>query len=58
MSMVAPDRRVCCDDVRGAFCDRVSFFRDWVAFARATDGRADVIGLDAEEAMALAIRRN
>ncbi len=58
MSMVAPERQACRDDLRGAFCNRVSFFRDRNAFARATDGRADVAALDVEEALSLACRRN
>ena len=58
MSMVAPDREACCGDLRGAFCNRVSFFADAEAFARATAGLADVIALNAEEAMGLALRRN
>ena len=58
MSMVAPERQACRDDLRGAFCNRVSFFRDRNVFARATDGRADVAALDVEEALSLACRRN
>ena len=58
MSLVAPNRQACCDNLRIAFCDRVSFYRDDEAFTRAIDGHTNVIGLDAEEAMALALRRN
>ncbi len=58
MSIIAPDRAACCENLRGAFCNHVnlfvgeSAFRDWAA------GRRDVGHVSLEEAHELALLRN
>lgn len=56
MSIAAPDKAACCNDLRGAFCDHVNFFADETAFERWNKGGGACVTLD--DAFALAMRRN
>jgi alkylmercury lyase len=58
MSIVAPDRKACCDNLRKAFCDRVNLFRDVSAFATWSRGREGVECVTLDEAQLFARRRN
>ena len=58
MSILAPDRKACCTDLRTAFCDRVNLFRDRQAFATWARDRADVGCVSLSEAQLLARQRN
>ena len=58
MSIVAPDRDACCDNLRGAFCDRVSLFRDRDAFEAWSRDRKDVACVSVSDAHRFARHRN
>lgn len=58
MSIIAPDHKACCSDLRGAFCNHVNFFSDQSAYSQWNKGSnaGDAVSLD--DAFALAMRRN
>ena len=58
MSIVGPDRKACCDNLRKAFCDKVNLFRDSPTFAAWSRGREDIGCVTLEEAQLFARRRN
>lgn len=58
MSIVAPDKESCCENLRGAFCDHVNFFADEAAFRDWAGDRPDVAAVSLEEAHELARQRN
>jgi len=57
MSIVAPDSKACCDNLRTAFCDHVNLFKDEQAFATWSRGRRDVGCVTLQEAQLFARRR-
>jgi|TARA_B100000315_G_scaffold234986_1_gene249481 alkylmercury lyase len=58
MSIVAPDRAACCDDLRGVFCNHVNLFVDAAAFRTWAGDRDDVGLVTLNEAYQLARQRN
>ena len=58
MSIVAPDREACRDDLRGAFCNHVNLFVDADAFRAWAGDRDDVGYVTLNEAHQLARQRN
>jgi hypothetical protein len=58
MSIGAPDRAACCDNLRGAFCNHVNFFVDETAFRDWAADRSGVASVSLPEAHDLARRRN
>ena len=58
MSIVTPDYKACCDDLRKAFCDRVNLFRDEQAFKTWSQDRRDVGHVPLQEAQLFARQRN
>ncbi|HKX08386.1 MAG TPA: organomercurial lyase [Stellaceae bacterium] len=58
MSIVAPDRQACCDNLRKAFCNHVSLFRDSDAFVAWSRGREGMGSVTLSEAQLMARQRN
>ena len=58
MTIVAPDRAACCENLRGAFCNHVNLFVDERAFRDWAADRSDVAHVSLEEAHELALQRN
>lgn len=58
MSIVSPDVKACCDDLREAFCDHVNLFKDERTFLVWSRNRQDVGCVTLEEAQLFARRRN
>jgi hypothetical protein len=58
MSIVTPDDKACCDNLRTAFCDHVNLFRDEQTFRTWSQGRYDVGCVTLQEAQLFARRRN
>jgi alkylmercury lyase len=58
MSIVTPDRKACCDNLRRAFCDQVNLFLDHQTFIGWSRGREGAGCLTLEEAQLFARRRN
>lgn len=58
MSIVTPDDKACCDNLRTAFCDHVNLFRDEQTFRTGSQGRHDVGCVTLQEAQLFARRRN
>ena len=58
MSIVAPSRDACCDNLRGAFCDHVNFFADETAYQEWAADKTDVTSVSLNEAHKLAHLRN
>jgi len=58
MSIVAPDRDACCDNLRGAFCNHVNFFVNEDAFRVWAVDRTDITYVSLNEAHGLAMQRN
>ena len=58
MSVIAPDRDACCENLRGSFCNHVNMFVDERAFRDWAAGRPDVAHVPLEEAHELALQRN
>ena len=58
MSIVTPDNKACCDNLRTAFCDHVNLFKDEETFRTWSQGRHDVGCVTLQEAQFFAQRRN
>lgn len=58
MSIVAPDDKACCDNLRTAFCDHVNLFKNEQTFRTWSQGRHDVGCVTLQEAQRFARRRN
>lgn len=58
MSIVTPDDKACCENLRTAFCDHVNLFRDKQTFRLWSQGRHDVGCVTLQEAQLFARRRN
>lgn len=58
MSIVAPGKAACCENLRGAFCNHVNFFVDEIAFRDWSGGRTDVNCVSLDVAYGLARQRN
>ncbi|MGH7124555.1 MAG: organomercurial lyase, partial [Stellaceae bacterium] len=58
MSIMAPDHKACCDNLRRAFCDKVNLFRDSDTFIAWSRGREDMVSLPLSEAQLFARQRN
>jgi len=58
VSIVTPDTKACCDNLRKAFCDHVSLFRDEQSFKAWSKGRRDVGYVTLAEAQVFARQRN
>jgi alkylmercury lyase len=58
MSILAPDRNACCANLRAAFCDHVSLFRDRRAFEAWPGRREGMECVDLTEAQLFARQRN
>lgn len=58
MSIVAPDKESCCENLRGAFCNHVNFFVDENAFRAWAAGRPEVGHVSLKAAHGLAQQRN
>ena len=58
MSIVTPDSSACCDNLRRAFCDHVSLFKDEQTFKAWSQGRLDVGSVTLQEAQLFARQRN
>lgn len=58
MSIVSPDIKACCDNLRKAFCDHVNLFKDERTFRIWSRNRQDVGCLTLEEAQLFARERN
>jgi alkylmercury lyase len=58
MSIVTPDSRACCDNLRKAFCDHVNLFRDEETFGAWSQGRQNVGYVTLQEAQVFARQRN
>lgn len=58
MSIVAPDRDSCCENLRGAFCNHVNFFVGVEAFRTWAAGSPEVGHVTLDQAHALGRQRN
>jgi alkylmercury lyase len=58
MSIIAPDREACCDNLRRAFCNQVNLFKDSHAFVTWPQRREHMECVTLEEAQLLARQRN
>lgn len=58
MSIISPDIKACCDNLREAFCDHVNLFKDERTFRVWSQNRQDVGCVTLEEAQLFARRRN
>jgi len=58
MSIVAPNKESCRENLRGAFCNHVNFFADENTFRDWRGDRPDVAHVSLEEAQELARQRN
>ena len=58
MSIVAPSKTACCENLRGAFCNHVNFFVDEITFRGWSDSGTDVDCVSLEVAYGLARQRN
>lgn len=58
MSIVAPDKVSCCENLRSAFCNHVNFFIDETVCGAWIDGRQEIGHVSLEEAHGLALLRN
>jgi alkylmercury lyase len=58
LSIVTPDTKSCCDNLRQAFCDHVNLFRDEQAFMTWSEDRRGVGCVTLEEAQIFARQRN
>lgn len=58
MSIVSPDIKACCDNLRKAFCDHVNLFKDERTFLAWSQNRQDVGCVTLEDAQLFARRRN
>lgn len=58
LSIVSPDIKACCDDLRGAFCNQVNLFINESAFHSWPEKRADSFCVDLTKASQFARQRN
>ncbi len=58
MSLAKTDTEACCQDLRGAFCDRVNMFASQAAFDHWSSTRPDAISVSLPQAFELAQQRN
>jgi alkylmercury lyase len=58
MSIVTPDSKACCDNLRKAFCDHVNLFKDEQTFVASPRGRQGVGYVTLQEAQLFARHRN
>lgn len=58
MSIVSPDIKACCDNLRKAFCDHVNLFKDERTFRAWAQNRQDVGCVTLEDAQLFARQRN
>jgi alkylmercury lyase len=58
VSIVTPDTKACCDNLRKAFCDHVNLFKDEQAFRAWSRDRREVGCVTLEEAQIFARQRN
>jgi alkylmercury lyase len=58
MSIVTPDSRACCDNLRTAFCDHVNLFKDEQTFMAWSRGRRGVGSVTLQQAQMFARQRN
>jgi hypothetical protein len=58
MSIVAPDSKSCCDNLRKAYCEHVNLFKDEQTFSAWAQDRPDVGCVTLRDAQLYARRRN
>jgi hypothetical protein len=58
MSIVTPDSKACCNNLRTAFCDHVNLFKDEQTFSAWSQDHPNVGCVTLQEAQVFARRRN